>query len=249
LPGACMSARENIQGVFELFTLMESEIERLLEDLPDDQGPAGFPAYGRIYDIPVGRVTGFIFDSFGLLEKFSEIAQGAHPRAGIIEYAKVAEPSLDVDVEKLWPILCAWYVLMKNLECISLFHVSIQTLVSRVAAGDDEALFNAVFCDPSVLQSETVAQRVSTAVVADDGQFFEKLSKAIKKSRPVRPREHLDEVRMMLALVDESDGLDSVSDATLANWATQLDLYPVDSDALQAVRRQRQKHQKATSHQ
>ena len=167
----------------------------------------------------------------------------------MVEFAKVAKPKLDIETDKVWPVLCAWLVLWKNLECISMFHVSLHALVLQVTDGDDEALFRAVYIDPSVLQSESVARRISTAVVTEDGQFFEKLSKAVKKSRPTRPREHLDDVRLMLALVDESDGLDSVPDSALTDWATELDLYPVDGDALQAVRRQRQKHQKATNHQ
>lgn len=228
---------------------MEDEFESLFEGLPDEPGPLAFPAYGRIYDIPLGKVTGYIFREFGLLDSFLEAANSEDPHSGVVEFAKYAEPRLDIDANKVWPVLCAWLVLWKNLECISIFHVSLHTLVSRVTDGDDEALFKAVFIDPSVLQSERIAQRISTAVITDDGEFFEKLSKAVKKSRPIRPREHLDDVRLMLALVDDSDGLDSVADSALTDWATELGLYPVDGDALQAVRRQRQKHQKATNHQ
>ena len=74
-----MGTHENVGGVFELLSLMADEFESLSEGLPDETGPLAFPAYGRIYDIPLGKVTGFIFQSFGLLDSFCRNRQERKP--------------------------------------------------------------------------------------------------------------------------------------------------------------------------
>lgn len=244
-----MSTYENLQGAFGLFEQICSESGELgLGDFSEARDVV-IPAYGQMYDLPLPQIVGFLFQTFGLKDDLIEASKADDPQRAIVELAKNAQPNSDIDKDLVFPTLCAWIVLVKNLESLSLFHLSINELVQRIPDGDDEVLFKAVFADPCALQSSVVAQRIATAAFQEEGEFFEKLSKAIKKSRPTRPREHLDDVRLMLALVDDVESLTSVADADLTEWATDLGLYPVDNDALQAIRRQRQKRQKATSHQ
>jgi hypothetical protein len=244
-----MSTYKTVRSAVELLNLIDSELDDVVGLAPPQGNPLVIPAYGRIYDLPLGKVVGFIFQSLGLLDGFKDAASSNSPDADILLYARECEPKLGLGSDQAGTIFLAQIILLKTLESISLFHESIHKLLSKAAEGDDEALLKAVYVDPNVLQSDVVAQRIATASINDDGAFFNNLSKAIKKSRPIRPREHLDEVRLMLAIVEECQGLDSVSDAELTEWATEFGLYPVNSDALQAVRRQRQKHQKVTSHQ
>jgi hypothetical protein len=244
-----VSQCDDVRGVLSLLSSLGDEVEGLLEGLPQPDGDVSFPAYGRLYDLPLGKVIGYIFQSFGVLDLFAVAASSDSPQLNLLRSAQSADLSLHIEPEDAGTLLLAWLVLMKNLEAISIFHLPVSALLSKAAEGDDEALFKAVYIDQSVLQTDVVGRRVSNAVLNDDGAFFDNLSKAIKRTRPARPKEPLDEVRLMLALVDECKGLSSVTDSDLTYWATEFNLYPVDGDALQAIRRQRQKYQKVTSHQ
>jgi hypothetical protein len=244
-----MAMYENLRGAFGLLEKICSEADECgLGDF--SEVPIGaIPVYGQMYDLPLAQIVGFLFQTFGLKDELIAASKADDPQRAIVELAENAEPSGDIDEKLIYPTLCAWIVLVRNLESLSLFHLTVNDLVQRISGGDDEALFNAVFVDPCALQSIVVSQRIARASFQEEGEFFEKLSKAIKRSRPTRPREHLDEVRLMLALVDGVESLAPATDADLAQWATDLGLYPVDSDSLQAIRRQRQKRQKVTSHQ
>lgn len=228
--------------------MIAEELDEFVCEMPERQEHPQIPSYGRIYEIPFGKIIGYVFQTCGLLDEFTVLARSDNPHGEMVKFAKSAEPTVEIKPENVWPLLCAWVAMIKTLESISVFGSSMHKLITEAKAGDDEALFKAIHIDRSVLHSDVAARRVSTAEVCDDRKFFEKLSLTVKRSRPTRPKKHLNEVRLLLAVVDEMVGLESVPASDLTNWATEFELYPVDADALQAITRQKRKFQKLSSH-
>lgn len=244
-----MNIYKNVEGVFALIEAMLTEMDSIAIDLERPEQNIKVPGYGKVYELPVGQLAAFIFQSFGLWDRVVQISKSDDPNAALLALAQEDLPVVDVESALTWPVLAAFVVLMANLEVMSLFHVWMNDLVARVGDGDDDALFQAVFVDPSVMQTGAVGSRISTASLNDDRSFFDRLSKALTKTKPSRPKEHLDETRILLEVLDEAGQLKSMTNAELTEWATNLGLYPVDGDALQAIRRLRQKRVKAKNHQ
>jgi hypothetical protein len=124
--------------------------------------------------------------------------------------------------------------------------MSMSELLQRVEAGDDDALFRAVLIDASVLHAKAVADRVCTASMYDDRSFFHSLAKAITRTKPTRPKPHLDETRLLMVILDDAGELETMTDSEITDWAVnKIGVYPGSGDPLSAIRDQRRKRDKA----
>jgi hypothetical protein len=114
---------------------------------------------------------------------------------------------------------------------ISIHAQPLSRLVERVRGGDDSALFDAVVVDRSIVSSPTIARRIQVAELTNDQSFMENLSKAITKTKPVRPKEKYDDLRFMIYLIDDLLGLDNIPDDKLHNLIVkELELYDDSPD-------------------
>jgi hypothetical protein len=108
-----------------------------------------------------------------------------------------------------------------------MFVVTLDQLVAQIAEGDDTALFEAVLVDRAALQAEPTAQRICQAQLVDDCSFFDRLAKSITRTKPRRPNVELDDARFVAALLDDSGGLNELTEKDLQElFLDDLDLYP-----------------------
>ena len=129
-----------------------------------------------------------------------------------------------------------------QVSSISIFHQPLSDLVIKARKGDDEALFDAVLVDRSVMSAPSIAHRIQFAQIMHDEDFMDLLSKAVKRSRPRRPTEKLDHVRYMLEVIDEEIGLKNVTYNNLYDLLSEdLELYDDSIDGLKKLIQRRNK--------
>lgn len=228
-------------------------IFRLLDELYDEEQDADWRAlggqsknaldgYGHLYQLPYGQVGAVLFLALGLRDDVDVANKSADPQAAILELSD-HQLSLDDIVPELAPAIPSLLIVtMNNLKSLSLFHVAMPDLIKKVVSGDDDALFEAVWIDPSSMQTDAIASRISTAFFQDDRSFFDRLAKALTRTKPTRPKPHLDQARLLMAVLDESGDLSQMTNAELTTWAVErLGIYPGTGDPLSAIRDQRRK--------
>lgn len=115
-----------------------------------------------------------------------------------------------------------------QMASFSMFSQSLSELVNK-AKSDDEALFDAVLVDRSVVGCAPIVQRIQYAQLISDESFMESLSKAMTRTRPRRPAKGHDDLRYMLEAMDDMKMYESATKAELFDiFANDLELYELD---------------------
>ncbi len=199
-------------------------------------------AYGELYELPLQQVAGYIFQRAGLLEAAKIASQESDPQLAIMEMAESEDPVFDINRENAAVTIVAMIVLFTHLESMMRYSMPVSGLLERVAAGDDQRLFEAVVLDAAVLSAKPIANRIALASLNDDRPFFDRLAKALTRTKPVRPKPHLDETRVLMQLFEDAGVLAEMSDAELTEWAVNIvGVYPDSKDPQSAIRDQRRK--------
>jgi hypothetical protein len=99
--------------------------------------------------------------------------------------------------------------------------------VARAAAGDDDALFDAVLVDTTAMHAEPIAERIAYATITGDRSFLDKLAKAITKTRAKKPKKDLNDLRFSLALLDDVEALEKMTHLEVHDLLIEdLELHP-----------------------
>jgi hypothetical protein len=212
-----------------------------------DNGFAVEP-YGKVYELPVAHIATYLFCELGLWTQVVKASKSNDPQAKMLELAYTDIPDTAFSWELIQQTLGSITVLLKNIECVSLFNLWMPELLDQVSEGNDGALFQAVLIDACVLETYACSKRIALASLANDRSFFDRLSKAITKTKPTRPVARLDNTRLAMEVLHEAGKLENMTDSELTDWIIHLGLYPIRGDALQAIRRQRQNRDSARNH-
>jgi hypothetical protein len=241
-----MSLEEQTTEFFSLLGELITGFEDVLDleqELPTD---FKIGSYGELYELSVPQIAAYLFKQAGLLDAANAAATKPDPQLAMLEMARSAEPNLELTPENAALSMAAMIILFVNLESMMLHAMPVSGLLERVSAGDDKALFEAVVLDASILSTKPVADRIATAAIHDDRPFFDSLAKAITRTKPVRPRPHLDGTRMLMQLFDDAGVLEDMSDSELTEWAVnRVGVYPDSKDPHSAIRNQRRKRDRA----
>lgn len=237
-----MNLEKNVNDLLSLSRELIAECESIVADgcqIPSDFKVSG---YGALYDLPIEQIAAYLFQEAGLRDEAEAAAKQPDPQGAMLEVARISDIQPVITEENAGAIIVALLVLFTNIESMRLHSVSIGQLLSRVADGDDDALFHAVVLDASVLQTKAASDRISTAAFHDDRSFFDKLSKAITRTKPSRPKPHLDETRFLMQILDDAGEYDGMTDTALTDWAViKTGVHPGAIDPLSSVRDQRRK--------
>lgn len=127
--------------------------------------------------------------------------------------------------------------LQRSILCILIYQKTLHTLIAEVDEGNDDALFDAVRIDRSILSCPTVAKRISLAEFQNDKHFFLRLNKSLKGlSR--RHWESYQDLRFSLFVLRQL-GFDQLSDSQLESLLVdQLKVYPKSYNARKNLRKQ-----------
>lgn len=166
------------------------------------------------YELPTVHFYALYLHLVGLPDLLSSFGQTEDPIEAAISYM---ESDLDLPaeiddftIEEYGILFSMSMATAKDIEACQLFNMHMHDLIER-AKEDDEALFDAVLVDRSVINCPTIAKQVAEAEADNDEDFFELLSKAIKKTRPRRPKEELDDLRFALVTLEQAGALAKLS--------------------------------------
>ncbi|MBS0588720.1 MAG: hypothetical protein JSS37_12420 [Proteobacteria bacterium] len=137
------------------------------------------------------------------------------------------------DIEALRPFLpaiCAYFYSMQySLYCILYYGCFLNELIERVRAGDDEALFDAMRVDPTVIGCPSVIERISKARRMQDSDFLNELKKTESGVNVKLKQANYQKIRLILKVLSEA-GATRLSNKQLYQlFVEELDRYTANS--------------------
>jgi len=135
-----------------------------------------------------------------------------------------------------------FFALQRSIESLETYNKSLNALVADVGCGIDSALFHAIRLDHSAISNPTIASRITRAELEDDKKFFKKLTNALD-GRPKKTWSYYKDLRVILALLEETETLDSLSSQEAYQlFCIDLKIYPTSGkDPARSLQRYIQK--------
>lgn len=203
-------------------------------------------SWGKLYELPHIQLLATFLIITGSVDDIIAAAQSDDPTAVLMSKIEDEwEPEGLTEQEEAQAIAVVIAVI-GNFNGVRTFGLTVCEMVSRAADGDDDALLDAVSVDRSVVQAEPVARRICRAQISGREDFMQLLAKAITRTKPRRPLQKFDDLRYILAVLNETVGLDNLSHTTIAHIIIDdLQLYPDDQgDPIAGLRKlvQKTKH-------
>jgi len=209
----------------EELTTIVSENTQKITDLLEPTCPWSF-----WYDRPLNHLFLIFFTCAGMLDDITRICRSDHPDSEIIDYME-SEPAIDSgdeydDEEKAF-VAALGVAIFNQVLSLSMFGEYINSMVARAKDGDDNALFDAILVDRSVLATPSIAKRIQIADFTKDERFFNQLAKAITRTRPRRPAPEYDDARFMITALNECKSFSAKNNEELHKLIVDnLELYP-----------------------
>ena len=229
----------------ELPSLLKSKKERLNEIFS-----TGEVSWGSIYEFSFLEQMSLLFVLIGLQEPLAALANSDDPQEAALSWTNDNGPldqwydAHEGEIEKkylIWLVI----VLQRNILAIMLHHKSMGALVDLVRRGDDQALFDAVRIDRSVILAAPCADRLSRAEMLNDKDFLRHLRSAFKGPS----KKHMvaiQDLRYSIVALREC-GFDRFSDADLERLFINTRLYPNHAGALKNLRKHIQQARRLTT--
>jgi len=229
-------SKNQSNDLYALYVQAIKEIDELFDAAKDNKSLCSalskIPPWSHYYELPFSITIAVIVLSFDQAEQFRNIANSPDSLQEIISFAKnppdISHQMKSLSEEDGLFLLSTIYALMHQLLAINMHGRSLSDLVDMAKKGNDEALFDAVMIDSSVVSTPSIARQIHIAESTNTTDFKNKLAKAISDKNPKRhrPNDADDDLRFMIALLDEQFGFDS-------STITREKLYDLLSDDLQ----------------
>jgi len=231
------------RGIDEIYDLIQEKPESI--NILSETFP-----WSMFYELPYRIFLAICILELGLTQEVKEIAASDNQMQASLEHMKKLDET-DEEYEELseegkafrFSLVIASF---KQFSSMAIHSRPLSKLIEQVREGNDNALFDAVLVDQSVLATPTVARRIQTAQLTRDGDFMDLLSKAIKGSRPKRQKRDnsLDDLRYMMEVMDEEIGLNKLTHNELYDiLAEDLELYDKSLDGfIKIIQRRNKRH-------
>ncbi|MEQ8426356.1 MAG: hypothetical protein RLT87_07635 [Gammaproteobacteria bacterium] len=211
-----------------------SSLEDAFSDLDvikkKDLATTTFPPWYKLYEYDYNQLVAYFLISMDFGDKVKEFASSQDPQQELLHYISTdPDPIGDIskfDNQQLTNFICSFYANVMCLASMGTYNKTMNQLVKE-SESNDKSLFQAITIDRTAINTEVASRRLAKAMIEQDEQFFDHLAKAIKGNYPKRPPEKYDELRFMMALLEDaasSDNLDK--DALYQLCVNELDLYP-----------------------
>ena len=229
----------------------KDELSGLIKEKPDSvKLLSEVPPWSLFYELPYRSFLAICIIEFNLTETIQKVAQSDDQFQSFLNFMEDLEnESIDdeelTDEEKGFRFSLVM-ALTNQLSSMATHSQPLSILIEKVRKGDDEALFDAVLVDRSIVSAPSITNRIQVAQLTEDENFMELLSKAIKRSRPRRPDVKLDDLRYMIEVLDEEIGLSNIThDKIYDILAEDLELYDASTDGLKdLIKRRNKKHRR-----
>ena len=204
------------------------------------------PTWSYFYELPYRTFLALCIVTFDLTDAVHSIANAPDQAQAFIDYADDM-PDIEAqelsDEEKGFGFSLSMAINRQHTS-IAIFSQPLSSLVAQVREGNDNALFDAVLVDRSIVSAPSIAHRIQAAQLNNDESFMAQLSKAITKTRPRRPQKEHDDLRYMIEVIEEEIGLENVTkDRMYDILADELELYDGSTDGLiKIIQRRNEKY-------
>ncbi|HSC44088.1 MAG TPA: hypothetical protein VLH17_17520 [Candidatus Binatia bacterium] len=187
------------------------------------------------YDYSLAEVVALYFHFLGLLDFLRNILTSDAPHKNLalacVEDSEIDKAFDRAPEAKQFEAITVVIALFGHLRCMQMYSQPMNRLMARILEGDDDALFDAVMVDRAVLGAKAVSARIAGAQMMDDRSFFDRLAKAITRTRSRRPNPAFDDLRFMIEVIEEAKSLAAFTYEQLGDvLIDDLQLYP-DSGA------------------
>lgn len=209
--------------------------------------------WSELYSYPHVEIVVSFLRKIGWLEPIISAAQSENKTEAIVNLLNdLIDSDLDETFERVESFsddekgacFALFFATLGNLDALAAFGKTMDQLVAE-AAYDNDALFNAVLIDRSVVAHPLIAKKISMAEMISDESFMTDLAKSISKQR-TRRRQYLDESRIMIELINDVFDLDSFTNEQIAETLIDdLQIFPdTGKDPVEAVKKNIQKRNK-----
>lgn len=229
---------KHIHSIFHQQQLSNDEVSELIKSHNEIfESLSKVPPWSHLYELPYRTFLAVCVVAFDLADAINSIAEAPNKTQAFIDYIDNMPDLLNTDesfseedkgfrISLVMAINC-------QISSIAIHGQSLSQLVSQAKNGDDNALFDAVLVDRSIVSAPSIAHRIQVAQLNEDESFMDELSKAIKKSRPCkrRPEKDYDDLRYMLTVLEEEIGLKNIKNKNLLKLMEEdLQIYPKGTD-------------------
>lgn len=221
-----------------------TELPLLVEAAPPEKLRALFGekfVWASAYELTFNDLLALLMCALGKKDKLIEISQSSTPQEDALEWAKEKHSDewagdSDGTFEKRH-VVGLTIALQRNILSVMIFHRTLNQLVADARNGSDDALFNAVRIDRSVVSCPTIADRISRADLKNDSKFFLRLGAALKGPSKKNWESYRD-LRFAFHAMREI-GFGNLSDEQMENLLVHtLKLYPNTPAARRNLRKQ-----------
>jgi hypothetical protein len=231
---------KKIYSTFHQTQLYNKEVTELIKSHSDTFTPLSkVPPWAHLYEMPYQTFLAVCVVALGLKYAVLSTEDSADKTQAFIDYVdNMPDTSDDDDLsdKDKSSRISIYMAINRQLLSLAMHGQSLSELVALVQDGDDNALFDAVLVDCSIVHAPSIANRIHTAQLNHDESFMVLLSKAIAKTKPRRPQEKHDDLRYMIEVIDEGIGLKNISNNKLFDiLADHLELYDGSTDGLEKL--------------
>lgn len=237
-----------IYALYHQQKIDEDELSELIKNNTDILAALSIVSpWAYFYDLSYVTFLAYHILAFNLTDIIRTIANSENHAQALIDFASNLPDTSSEDEslsdEEKGNRFALTMAITYQRSSIAIFSQSLNHLVEKARDGDDDALFNAVLVDRSVVSTPSVARRIQIAQLTEDNSFMDKLAKAITKTKPRRPAEKHDDLRYMLEVLDEEIGLENITHEKLYDTLSDgLELYSGSTDGLmKLIQRRNQK--------
>jgi len=203
---------------------LKAEISQKKEELKGLVRRTG--AWGQYYQFSTKQVLALFLVASGLDAEVIRATDCKDPQQKIIDLTESDWKPKDLSKEEEGVLLGLYFAHIGNFNSLAMFNRTVSDLVQD-SMDDKDALFKAIYVDRSSMQAEPIAQRICHAQLVNDTSFFDRLAKAVTRTKPSRPKPEYDDVRFMLEILNDSLGLTNITHEKLYELVVDdLELYP-----------------------
>jgi hypothetical protein len=253
-------SRGQVKQAFDYFHQAEQQkkdFDDLITELPEDISAVldVLPPWAYFYELPENYMAALFLHSIISKEKIQALIKSPDVNQALFDLGgSDIDPDglLNLDeADGMAILLSITMAYVFNLQAYKLGKSTINALINRVRAGDDDALMEAVYVDRMALACPSIAKRIARATLERDENFFVLLSKSITRTRPKKPPDpKYNDLRFGLELLEQAKGLNNISyEDMFGLLAKELNHYPYTADdTFDSFRRlvQREKRKRAT---
>ncbi|SDX54528.1 hypothetical protein [Nitrosomonas oligotropha] len=240
---------QNLRAILELWEQMVPKIEETMQTIIEindklfDKESDSF-SWCHLYELPVKDHINFNFpvllqedqmvawckqitESPGKITALPDVAKQ------VDEHFETRDSLTEEEIEAIRPFLhdyCAYfYSIQYSLLCLLYHGCFLNELIDRVRSGDDEALFDAIRIDPTIIGCQSVNDRISKARRLRDQVFLDKLRKMQSGVTAKLKQANFQQMRLIFRILSEAGATRLSNDQLYQLFVEELKLYTANS--------------------